>query len=131
MFHALSFSPAGSHTPYLLFLKQSLPLHLFLLPCLADFCSSFDFQLKLCFFWGAEPWHPSFGLDTFLCAPLQGLAQVLGFMCRCSWTLLNLLLLCFIIDPAKRQHKIKDSSKWIIPLRAAPKFSVVYGVLAG
>lgn len=126
---SLSFSPAGSHTPYLLFLKHSSPLHLFLLLCLDDLCSSFDVELKVCFFWSAEPWHPRFGLGTFLRAPVQGLAQVLGLTYRCNWTLLNLLLLCFIIEPAKHQYKIKDSSKWIIPFRAAPKVSMAYIVL--
>lgn len=49
-----------------------------LLLCLADLCSSFDVELKVCFFWSAEPWQPRFGLGTFLHAPDQGLAQVLG-----------------------------------------------------
>ena len=82
--------------------------------CLADFCSSFGFSVKPCFFRSAEPWHPGLGLDTFLWAPVQGLAQVLGFVSIWNQTPLNSLLLCVIIEPAKHQHKVKDSSKWII-----------------
>lgn len=74
---------------------------------------------------------PGSPAHTFLCAPVRGLAQVLGLVCRCNQILLNLLLLCSIIEPAKRQHKTKDSGKWIIPLRAAPKVSVVYVALQG
>lgn len=72
---------------------------------------------------------PGSPAHAFLHAPVQGLAQVLGLVCRCNRILLNLLLLCFIIEPAKHQHKTKDSSKWIIALRAAPKVSVVYVAL--